>query len=205
MVSNLDAAGDDIQPIFFTNGFAAGFLTGAGSYNLDSVKLPEYGYSGPVSYFHVELYSLGPVGSVPPPGWPLVPVAQLSNAGTLPSGGTTTLVEYHPGGPLTLSPGHVYFIGVTGDAGSPGVPSVIFASSESYTVGADWQMYVSASMNQWMFDPNHNEWVEGAPNGIEGLKLEIDASPIPEPTVVSILSVALVIASRGARFCRWMR
>jgi hypothetical protein len=72
MVSNLDAAGDDIQPIFATNGFAVGFITGAGSYNLDSVKLPEYGYAGPVSYFHVELHSPGPLGSVPAPGWPLV-------------------------------------------------------------------------------------------------------------------------------------
>jgi hypothetical protein len=96
-------------------------------------------------------------------------------------------VQYNPGGPLTLSPSQVYFIGVTGDAGSPDVPSVIFASSESYTLGADWQMYVSPSMNQWMFDPNYNEWVEGAPNGYEGLKLEIDASPIPEPRVVPIL------------------
>jgi len=33
-----------------------------------------------------------------------------------------------------------------------------------------------------------------APNGGEGLKLEIDASPIPEPSVLSILLVALVIA-----------
>jgi len=141
MVSNLHAAGNDIQPIFRTNGFAVGFLTGAGSYNLDSVKLLEYGYAGPVSYFHVELYSLGPLGSVPAPGWPLVPVAELANAGTVPSGGSTTLVQYNPAGPLTLSPSQVYFIGVTGDAGSPGVPSAIFASSESYTLGGDWQIH----------------------------------------------------------------
>src|SRR5215469_16991009 len=102
MVFNLDAAGTDIQPVFEGTGFSVGFITGASGYSLDSVEVPEHGYAGPASYFHVQLYSLGPLGSVPPPGWPLIPVAELNNAGTPPLGGDTTLVEYTPGSPLTL-------------------------------------------------------------------------------------------------------
>ena len=79
------------------------------------------------------------------------------------------------------------------------MPSVIFASSESYTLGGDWQMYTDSTFNQWALDPNYNLWIQEAPNGYEGLKLEIDASPIPEPSVVSTLLVALAIAIGRAK------
>jgi len=198
VVSNLDPAGGDIQPQFSGMGAAVGFTTGPSTYSLDSVTLELYGYGGPDPYFHVQLYSLGAPGSVPAPGWPLVPSAELFNTGTA-SG--ATLVSYAPGAPVTLSPNHTYFIGATVSlGGSP--TSLMFAPSEAYNTAQGWQMYVAPqSNNQWKLDESSGLWISGAPSGFEGLKLEIDATAVPEPGSIALGFAALLLISR-ARRCR---
>jgi len=197
MLSNLNSAGNDIQPVFAGTGFAVGFLTGPSCYTLNSVTLEEYGYGGPSPYFHVQLFTLGPIGSVPPPGWAFVPVAELNDAGVDPRG--ASLIDYTPASPLTLSPNQVYFIGASAGPGGTGNPGLIFASTQTYSLGPDWQMYIAPeSNNQWELDPNYNLWVSGSPNGY-GLKLEINATAVPEPSLVSMLLVAFVAAARRRR------
>lgn len=198
MLSNLNPAGGDIQGVFAGTGFAVGFVTGPSGYTLDSVTLEEYGYSGPSPYFHVQLFTLGPIGSVPPPGWPLVPLAELNDAGVDPRG--TSLVDYTPVSPLTLAPNQVYFISASATAGSSGYPGLIFAPTQTYSLGSGWQMYIAPqSNNQWELDPNYNLWVSASPGGYEGLKLEINATAVPEPSLVSMLLVAFVVTARQRR------
>jgi hypothetical protein len=166
------------------------------------VTLEEYGYSGPVPFFHVQLFTGGPVGSVPPPGWPLVPVAELNDAGVDPRPwpGGTTLVDYTPANPLTLSPNQLYWIGASAGPGSAGFPGLLFAPTQTYSLGPGWQMYIAPqSFNQWELDPNYNLWVNESPGGYEGLKLEINATAVPEPSLVSMFLVGSLIVGKGRR------
>jgi len=143
VVSNLDAIGSDIQPQFPGMGAAVGFTTGPDTFSLNSVTLALNGYGGPEPHFHVQIYTLGAPGSVPPPGWPLVPYAELFNAGA-PAG--ATLVSYTPGARATLSPHQTYFVGAMVSTGGPPT-SLIFAASETYTTAPGWQMYVAPESN----------------------------------------------------------
>src|SRR5262249_7963387 len=73
-----------------------------------------------------------------------------------------------------------------------------FGESEDYNVAADWQLYLLQNMNQWYLDPNVGGWVNSG-GGAQGLVLEVNVTPVPEPGTLSFLFLALAVLSAGSK------
>jgi hypothetical protein len=208
LISNLNAPGPggtgigDIQAVLPGTGYAVGFLNGATPYRLESVTLEFIGTSLPAAGFSVEIYCAGMPGTVPPPGWPLVPYGQLGNPTIDPRPthwpGQTTYVTFTPTAPITLLPSNLFWIGASEAANGNNDNGLLFAYAQTYNVAGGVQMYATASsFNQWELDPIANEWVSGSPSGYEGLKVELTGTAVPEPG-----AWALLLAG-GAAFASW--
>ena len=212
LVNNLNAPGPgggvigDIETVVPGAGFAVGLLTpSTTAYQVDSVTLEFIGNSLPSAGLGVQIYSFGPPGSVSPPGWPFVPAGVLGNPTINPQPtqwpGQTTYVTFTPTSPITLAPSFGYWIGVSEAANGNDNNGLLFALSQTYTVGGGAQVYSSnTGWNQWELDPNTGQWIEASPNGYEGLKFELTATPIPEPAGLSLLGgCILMLCRRGMK------
>jgi hypothetical protein len=173
---------------------ATGFFTGnnIGGYVLDSVQLGLTDATRNPSGLLAMLYDEGGL-SVPAPG---------SSLGTLngPSDPTTTGVyTFTPSAAITLSPSKNYYVVLTaGSAVANGAYNWSYAGANSYNPGGGWSsrggsFFVSSDGSRW------------GPGSVVGPQYAINATPVPEPGVLSLLglgALSFLWHRRRAERCR---
>ena len=155
---------------------ATEFFTGnsVGGYILNSVQLGITDASGNPSGFAVMIYDLGGFGG-PAPGNSLGTLNGSPNPAT---GGTYT---YTPAIPLMLSSSTTYFIVLTaGSAVADGAYDWSYAGANSYNPGGGW----SSRGGSFFISSDGSLW---GPGSVVGPQYAITATPIPEPSVFSLL------------------
>jgi hypothetical protein len=193
MIYNLAAPGPsggigDIHGIYPGYGNGVSFQTGADPYVINSVTLEHYNYHGPSSFFHVQVFQVEST-----PSGPVTLCGELGNSAIDPRPtqwpGSTTFVNYTPSSPIILTPNTSYLVAASESADSPTYDSLLFAYSISYAATPDWTLYPTAIHHMWRLTPLSG-WPDSGHWALGGgpLKLEVDASPVPEPSVLAIVS-----------------
>jgi hypothetical protein len=169
--------------------FGFSFTTGAGLAQLDSVVLEHIGYPGSLQSFGVELYRVD--------GYGMFGSVSVSFLGTLENSfvdprptqwpGQTTFVRYSSAANLSLDPHQSYMIAAVEPANGLNETGLLFAQSGNYSVFGDW----STTPPNQLFGDSSGLWMAGSMFG-GYLKLEIDATPIPEPGSMAILIAGLI-------------
>jgi hypothetical protein len=181
-------------------GYGYGFMfgTGANPYSLDSVVFQELGGLGTV---HVSLYAVQ--------GDPLAgPNPNLIFAGTLGNPvidprptqwpGYTSFIDYSPVNSITLAPDTYYLIAATEPVNGDDNTALTFNFNDTYDVAGDWTAD-QAVPSAWTYygsqppsSPFHGWMYDYTPGSI---KVEVNASPVPEPCSFAVLMLGCALLS----------
>lgn len=177
----------DIHPVTPNQRFGFSFTTGASATQLDSVVLEHYAYPGTLQSFGVELYRVDEFS--------LFGTVSVTFLGTLGNSaidprptqwpGDTTFVRYASATSLLLESGTSYMIAAIEPPEGSNETGILFAATgNGYSTPGDWttsppNQFFSDSTSPWMISFQPGE-----------LKIEINAVPIPEPTVTSVLALS---------------
>jgi hypothetical protein len=104
-------------------------------------------------------------------------------------------VDFSSSTTLSLAPHSAYVIAATEAPNGNDDNALRFGYSESYSVASDWQLYPAQNDNQWYLDPEFG-WVDESPDGLDGMVLEVNATPVPEPTALGLLVAGAAVISR---------
>jgi len=199
----------NIAAVLSGTGYGVGFSNGPTPYLLNSVTLELVGTSLPTAGFGVHFYSFAPISALPGLG-SNVPVnldgvlgnPVVSSQPTLYPG-QTSYITFTPTSPIIIAPNSDYMIGATEDANGNNDNGLLFAPNASaYTVASGVQMFGLSPFPfaaQWSYNQSSDAWsVE--PFGYNGeLKIELDASPAPEPSVLALILAGCAACVYGSR------
>jgi hypothetical protein len=187
----------NIQAVTPDQRFGFGFTGGADPSRLDSVVLEHIDYPGSLQSFAVELYQIngfGPFGSVS-----VSYLGSLGNAviDSRPTQwpGDTTHVRYSSASDLIIEPGNQYMIAALEPADGINQTGLLFAEAGSgYSFSDGW----STTSPYRFFGDSSGTWISGGFVSSGDLKIEITASLVPEPSMVTLLAL-------GIGWCRFRR
>lgn len=190
----------DIRAVTPNQRYGFSFTTGATAQQLDSVVLEHYDYPGSLQSFGVELYRVD--------GFGMFGTVSTSFLGTLGNSvvdprptqwpGYTTFVRYSPPTSLMLTPGTTYMVAAIEPPSGLNETGILFASvGIGYSVSGDW----STSFPNQFFSDSASPWMVSFQPG--DMKIEINATPVPEPTTISLLALGsgylLLVRRRSQR------
>jgi hypothetical protein len=186
-LNNLDQPSTGSFAVGNDSWLAATFRTGnnAGGYVLDSIQLGMVGASGHPSDFTAMLYSLSVLAPVP--GHSLATL----NGSSDPS--TVGVYTFNPSSSLTLSPGTSYFIVLTsGTSTANDAYEWSLSNGSSYNPMGGW----GNMMGQLEHSSDGLSW---AVVGNVGPQYAINATPVPEPSIVGLFCLGGAILLRRSR------
>ena len=204
MISNLGTPFDgqgigDIQAIFSAQHFGMSFQTGITPYQIDSITVEHFEYSASAaSGLDLQILQIGSRQSGPfPDTWSVSLVGKLGNPVVDPRAtqwpGWTTFVSYTPVTSFTLEPNTLYMVAAPWPSNDPGYASLLFAPG-NYAMGDDWPE-TGRLISQWI--NSGNGWRQRPSN--YDLKLELNATPAPEPCASALMLFGFAAVSRQFR------
>jgi hypothetical protein len=201
MISNLNQLWTqpgmgDFETVVPGLGYGFMFETGATPYTLDAITFEMLNGGSPAT-LQVQLYALQ--GSLVHVNPDLVLAGQLGNpvvdSRSTQWPGYTSFIDFTPDSPTTLAPDTYYLIGATEPVNGNDDNALTFNGNFSYTVSGDWSLpRTSFPYWQYLGPPAQPP---SPPNGWEtdasaSLMLEVDATPVPEPSALGLLAVGAV-------------
>jgi hypothetical protein len=212
LIYNLNVPGSqqgvgNIVAVLPGSGYGVGFINGPTPYSLNSVTLELVGTSLPAAGFGVHFYSFVPALGASGSNIPVNLAGELGNpvVSSQPTlyPGQTTYITFTPTSPIIIAPNSDYMIGATEDANGNNDNGLLFAPNASaYTVAGGVQMFAPDGLPfvaQWYFDQSSDVW-SLQPSGYNGeLKIELDASPAPEPSALVLILTGCAACVYGSR------
>lgn len=192
----------DISAVTPNQRFGFGFTVGASALQLDSAVLEHISYPGSLQSFAVELYRINSFGLFGSTSTSLLGTLGNSAIDPRPTQwpGNTTFVRYSPTTDLLLDPGTSYLIAAVEPPNGVNETGILFtAPGSGYSVSGDWAI---SSPNQFYSDST-SPWLVGpSPFSSGNLKIEINATVVPEPTMASLLVIGIgCLLSRRVSNC----
>ena len=205
MLSNLGATWPnqgigDIGLVFSGQSFGMSFQTGNTPYGIDSITLEHFEYSALAAQdFDLQIFRIGNKLPGPNPNvWSVSLLGELGNPVIDPRPtqwpGSTTFVTYTPVTTFTLEPNTSYLVAAVRPTDGLGSVNLMFAPG-AYVASDGWSEKGFPFNSQWA------NWGSGwtLRDPAYKLKLEVNATPVPEPGSSAVILLGLAVISRQRR------
>ncbi len=179
-LSNLDQPSAGSLAVGSNSWMAGLFVVGqnTGGYVLNSVDLAMIDAVGSPGGLQVMIYRSAPGGYSPP----AIYVGTLNGSLDPVSAGVYT---FTPSAPITLLPGGGYSIVLTsGTAVADGAYEWSYGAANSYNPAGGWYTLLGSVAGAWTY--SGSSWSR---NGNAFPQFEIEATPVPEPGVLSLIAL----------------
>lgn len=210
MIGNLDQVWTrggmgNFETVVPGDGYGFVFETGAAPFTLNQVTLEELGGPGSVQ---LALYTLqGDPAGVHNPSMTLAGGLGYAAIDPRPTQwpGYTSFIDYTPVTSIVLEPNTFYLIAATEPASGNNNTALTFNFNFSYTVSGDWS--VDPGVATWAYNPNLSPmnplsgWNSEISSG--SLMIEVDATPVPEPSLYGMLGACALTLLGFRRKCLW--